>query len=64
LKLREKFERFMHKHGSHYPDNNVATDEVLHFQVSAHCKYCGKRLLQDSQGGWFESACNDKGEPQ
>jgi hypothetical protein len=54
----------MHKHGSHYPDNNVATDEVLHFQVSAHCKYCGKRLLQDSQGGWFESACNDKGEPQ
>lgn len=63
--LREKIERFFHKHfGSHYPAKGTVNSDQFCFQLSAKCKYCGKRLLRDSQGSWFTSACNDKGEPQ
>ena len=48
--------------GWHQP---IKGSEYLpHMDISLHaiCKYCGKRILQDSQGNWFLSAIQDKDE--
>lgn len=36
--------------GWHQPDNKVGFDGC---SATSTCKYCHKRILQDSQGNWF-----------
>ena len=36
--------------GWHQPDDKVGFDGC---SLTATCKYCHKRILQDSQGNWF-----------
>lgn len=46
------FKRIFHDVlGWHEPiDNEI---EFYGCGYSSHCKYCGKEILQDSQGNWF-----------
>ena len=37
--------------GWHIPDNSPHTFDGL--SEHARCKYCGKDIMQDSQGNWF-----------
>ena len=39
--------------GWHEPDDNSINVDEYGFQYSATCKYCGKHIIQDSQGNWF-----------
>ena len=36
--------------GWHKPDNSIRHDGASY---TARCKYCGQRIMQDSQGNWF-----------
>ena len=36
--------------GWHKPDNKESFDGC---SFHSHCKYCGKEIMQDSQGNWF-----------
>lgn len=48
------FKSFFHDTlGWHEPDKN---GEAFFdgCSVHAHCRFCGKEIMQDSQGGWFE----------
>ena len=36
--------------GWHMPNNFYNFDGV---NLSSRCKYCGKEIMQDSQGNWF-----------
>lgn len=36
--------------GWHEPTKNVTFNGVSY---CSHCKYCKKRIMQDSQGNWF-----------
>lgn len=36
--------------GWHFPSKHTGFDGCSN---TSNCKYCGKPLLQDSQGGWF-----------
>ena len=47
------FKRFYHDRlGWHRPDESkgVGFDGC---SIHAHCKYCGKDIMMDSQGNWF-----------
>ena len=37
--------------GWHKPSKEIRTDGI---SIQSKCKYCGKRIEQDSQGNWFE----------
>lgn len=46
------FNRFYHNvMGWHLPDDGP--QEFDGCNVHAHCKFCGKSIMQDSQGNWF-----------
>ena len=46
------FNRFYHDIiGWHLPDNK--SQEFDGCNIHAHCKFCGKEIIQDSQGNWF-----------
>ena len=34
----------------HEPDNSVYLSGI---NLTSRCKYCGKEIMQDSQGNWF-----------
>jgi len=34
----------------HKPKEEITKDEVNTHSI---CKFCGKEIMQDSQGGWF-----------
>lgn len=34
----------------HLPINSIGFDGL---SFCSHCKFCGRRILQDSQGSWF-----------
>lgn len=36
--------------GWHRPDDTLECDGV---NIKSTCKYCGKEIMQDSQGNWF-----------
>lgn len=36
--------------GWHEPAKNITFNGISY---CSHCKYCGKRIFQDSQGNWF-----------
>lgn len=38
--------------GWHKPDEKIGFDGA---SFTAKCKICGKEILQDSQGNWFEA---------
>lgn len=37
--------------GWHKPSKEYKTDGI---SIQSTCKYCGKKIEQDSQGNWFE----------
>lgn len=37
--------------GWHKPSKEIRTDGI---SIQSTCKYCGKKIEQDSQGNWFE----------
>lgn len=37
--------------GWHKPDNTYSFDGC---SEHSHCRFCGKEIMQDSQGNWFE----------
>ena len=37
--------------GWHKPSKEIRTDGIF---IQSTCKYCGKKIEQDSQGNWFE----------
>lgn len=37
--------------GWHIPDESSTFDGL---SIHSHCKFCGKEIMQDSQGNWFE----------
>ena len=37
--------------GWHKPSKEYKTDGI---SIQSTCRYCGKRIEQDSQGNWFE----------
>ena len=39
--------------GWHTPKEESIEIDKYGFQYSATCKYCGKHIIQDSQGNWF-----------
>ena len=45
--IREWLDKYL---GWHSPIDNIHGDSV---NVHSVCKYCGKKIMQDSQGGWF-----------
>lgn len=46
-----KFRKFLcNVMGWHKPSDNITSDGVNFIST---CRYCGKRILQDSQGNWF-----------
>ena len=46
------FGRLFHIYlGWHFPDDSPQTFDGL--SIHARCKFCGKEILQDSQGNWF-----------
>ena len=46
------FNRFYHNILNwHLPDNEP--QEFDGCNIHAHCKYCGKEIMQDSQGNWY-----------
>ena len=46
------FGRLFHKTlGWHFPDDNPKAFDGL--SVHARCRFCGKEIMQDSQGNWF-----------
>lgn len=38
--------------GWHKPDTKIGYDGT---SFTAKCRFCGKEILQDSQGNWFEA---------
>lgn len=42
------FHRFL---GWHFPDDRPQTFDGVN--IHAKCRYCGKSIIQDSQGNWF-----------
>lgn len=36
--------------GWHKPSDEITYDSC---NVHSHCKFCGKHIMQDSQGNWF-----------
>lgn len=51
-KLSDKIGNFLcRRFGKHKPDENIIPN---HFCLESHCKYCGKLLIQDYYGNWFE----------
>lgn len=45
------FKRFYHDVlGWHKPTDEKEFDGC---NICSHCKYCGKEIMQDSQGNWF-----------
>lgn len=38
--------------GWHKPDDSVGFDGA---SFTSRCRFCGKEILQDSQGNWFEA---------
>lgn len=46
------WERFREWMGWHKPDSfpHLAPMSI---SPESRCRYCGRRILQDSQGGWF-----------
>lgn len=50
----EKIGRFLCKWlGWHRPDNKIGSDGC---SLISTCKYCEKKILQDSQGNWFAAS--------
>ena len=63
--LQERLERFLHEHygkerlqryfhdhvGWHFPANGITGWDGASFHAT--CKFCGKDIMQDSQGNWF-----------
>lgn len=46
------FKRFGHNiMGWHLPNDEPQGFDGCNFH--AHCKFCGKEIIQDSQGNWF-----------
>ena len=51
-KLKNKLEKFLcYALGWHKPNDTMVFDGV---SWGSTCKYCGKAIMQDSQGNWFE----------
>jgi hypothetical protein len=51
VKIKERLERFFDaKLGWHVPIEETIHADPFGFQFSATCKYCGKHIIQDSQG--------------
>lgn len=49
--MRERFRRWAHnKLGWHRPVPSLGWDGC---SITSRCMYCNKRILRDSQGGWF-----------
>ena len=46
------FNRFFHNVMEwHLPDDKP--QEFNGCNIHAHCRFCGKRIMQDSQGNWY-----------
>jgi len=53
MKIKEKLERFFDaKLSWHVPIKETIHADPFGFQLSATSKYCGKDIIQDSQGNW------------
>jgi hypothetical protein len=51
-KIREKLAKFAHdKLGWGYPTKGIEGFDGASFE--AHCRFCGQKLLMDSNGDWF-----------
>lgn len=60
MNLSEKIGKFLDaKLGNHKPIKDSEQLDQFGFQNSAKCRYCGKRILQDSNGDWFASAIQE-----
>lgn len=58
----DKLRKLTHdKLGWHYPLEGTEHIPFMDISVNATCRYCGKRILQDSQGGWFLSPVQSRG---
>lgn len=52
MKVFYKIAKFFDKYlGWHSPSIGVSSFDGCSFH--SKCKYCGKDIMQDSQGGWF-----------
>ena len=47
------FRRFTHNFLGWHEPNEMITQ--LGINRVSYCKFCDRRILQDSQGGWFEA---------
>lgn len=51
MKFKQMFRSFLcNVMGWHSPGRTVTTFGIIQ---ESKCKYCGKRIMQDSQGNWF-----------
>lgn len=50
------FHRFL---GWHFPDDSQQTFDGVN--IHARCRFCGERIMQDSQGNWFAAYYEPKG---
>lgn len=46
--LKKKYHDILHWHE---PDQSIIYKGL---NIHSKCKYCGKHIMQDSQGNWFE----------
>lgn len=54
------FGRFFHRFLDwHFPDDSPQTFDGVN--IHARCRFCGKRIMQDSQGNWFIAYCEHEG---